>query len=226
MRTRSHPPAPARIRRDIIAFGVRPDQTKPAGEGHLASAHRDRNLYIGPQFQLADADLLAGNPVANIIGERLGAILDPARIGVGAQARAVRAPVIPVVSVVPGRHCNLTFHPDLRKQPLGVERPGSYPKRRVNEPDVVIGLPVKQAAFKIHGPGVVARGKIGARKPAGAINRVGRADLSRPIMIREIKLQHRPRKEVFGIFPVNAERAQNRLCDRFCVAGLAAGPGP
>ena len=138
------------------------------------------------------------------------------------------SPLFPSCPWIPARHCNLAFHPDLGKQPPGIERPGSYSSKPcIHEPDVVIGLPVKQATFKIQGLGPVARGKIGARKPACTINRVSHANLSRPVMIRDIQLQHNTRKEVFGVFPVNTERGQNGLCDRPCIAcgGVIAGIG-
>ena len=202
----------------MIAFGVRQDQTKPAGQDHRPGAHRNRDHHIRPQFQLADIDRLAenGSPepcCCRYCGERRRAILDPADIGIWDKPQGVRAPVIPVP-----RHCNLTFHPDLRQQPRTVERPGSYPQIWVNEPDVIIGLPVQQAAFKIQRLRPVARDKIRADKPAGAIDRTG---LLAQITIRKVKLQHRPRKEGFGIFPVNAERGQHR----FCIAGFAVDPG-
>ena len=50
-------------------------------------AHCNRDLHIGAQLQLADADRLTGNPGADTIGERCGAIFKPARIGVWDQAR-------------------------------------------------------------------------------------------------------------------------------------------
>ena len=83
--------------------------------------------------------------------------------------------------------------------------------------NVIIGLSVKQAAFKVQGLGIVARGKIGTGKPAGAIDCASPPVQRGPFILRKIQLQQCPRKEVSGIFPVNAERGQNRPC----IAGLA-----
>ena len=68
-------------------------------------------------------------------------------------------------------------------------------------------------------PSTVTRGKIGAGKSAGAIDRPG---LPVQIVIRKIDLQHGTCEEAFRILPVNAERAQNKPR----VPGITSGIGP
>ena len=64
----------------------------------------------------------------------------------------------------------------------------------------------------------MTRGKIGANKPAGAIDRPG---FPIQIVVRKVDLQHGTCEEVFRILPVNAERAQNKPR----VSGIASGIG-
>ena len=66
--------------------------------------HCNRDLHVGAQLQLADADLLTEIIVAYTVDERCRAILDLTRISVWDQARVG----------LPVQQCNLSLHPQLR----------------------------------------------------------------------------------------------------------------